>query len=283
MPEQVDVMSRNNIKILGQGKRVLLMAHGFGCNQQMWRFLLPHLQEHYKIVLFDYVGSGASNLAAYSKQKYADLAGYADDIVDICVELALDDVVLVGHSVSSIISLLAAQKIPERIHSMVMVCPSPCFLNYPPDYLGGFNREDLLELIDLMDKNYIGWANFLAPLVTGEIDSNLLTEELTESFCSTNPVTAKNFAKVTFFSDYRELLPKNRHPVLLLQSETDALASVDVGQYMLQNTPQSVFRLVEARGHCLHMSHPVEVALHIQTFLAALSKDNNAQGHVHAE
>ncbi|MDF3124878.1 alpha/beta hydrolase [Rheinheimera sp. 1928-s] len=270
MPVNEDIIRRNNINITGSGQQVMLMAHGFGCNQLMWRFLTPELSSQYKIVLFDYVGSGGSNLAAYSRQKYADLEGYAQDIIDICTRLDLQNVVLVGHSVSSIISLIAAQQIPQRIHSLVMVCPSPCFLNHPPDYLGGFEREDLTELIDLMDKNYIGWAQYLAPLVAGNTDTNFVSAELTESFCSTNPITAKNFAKATFFSDYRSLLPLNNHPVLLLQSQTDALASLFIGEYMHKHTPKSDLQVVQAKGHCLHMTHPQQVAGHIQHFMQSL-------------
>ncbi len=199
MFNDIDVVDRNNVKVFGSGSQVLMFAHGFGCNQHMWRFLLPKFAEHFKIVLFDYVGSGASNLAAYSKQKYLTLDGYAQDIVDICLALDLHAVTLVGHSVSSTISLIAALKIPDRVQSLVMICPSPCFLNMPPDYHGGFEAQDLQELIDLMDKNYIGWAQYLAPLVTGMASDENLTTEFSTSFCSTNPVTAKNFAKATFF------------------------------------------------------------------------------------
>jgi sigma-B regulation protein RsbQ len=270
MPAYDDIIRRNNVQITGSGQQVMLMAHGFGCNQLMWRFLMPHLSEQYKLVLFDYVGSGASNLAAYSRHKYADLAGYAQDIVDICTSLDLHNVVLVGHSVSSIISLLAARQIPQRIHSIVMVCPSPCFLNDPPEYMGGFNKADLTELIDLMDKNYIGWAQYLAPLVAGDAELDFVSAELAESFCSTNPISAKNFAKATFFSDYRALLPQNTHPVLLLQSQTDALAALFVGDYMHKHTPNSVLQVVEAKGHCLHMTHPQQVTAHIQQFMQQL-------------
>lgn len=270
MPAYDDIIRRNNVQITGTGQQVMLMAHGFGCNQLMWRFLTPHLSSQYKLVLFDYVGSGASNLAAYSRQKYADLDGYAQDIVDICTSLDLHDVVLVGHSVSSIISLLAARQIPQRIHSIVMVCPSPCFLNDPPEYMGGFNKADLTELIDLMDKNYIGWAQYLAPLVAGNAEQDFVSAELAESFCSTNPISAKNFAKATFFSDYRALLPQNTHPVLLLQSQTDALAALCVGEYMHKQTPNSVLQVVEAKGHCLHMTHPQQVAAHIVQFMQQL-------------
>ncbi len=268
MLNQEDVIQRNNVKVYGSAEPVLLFAHGFGCNQQMWRFLLPKFIEQYRIVLFDYVGSGASNLAAYSKQKYGNLEGYANDIVDIISALDLQQVILVGHSVSSIIGLIAAQKMPERIQSLVMICPSPCFLNIPPDYFGGFNQEDLQELIDLMDKNYIGWAQYLAPLVTGMATQDPLTTELSTSFCTTNPVTAKVFAKATFFSDYRALLPQNKHPALLIQSDEDALASVYIGDYMQQQMPQSVLAVISAKGHCLHMTHPDEVAATMHNFLA---------------
>lgn len=254
----------------------MLMAHGFGCNQQMWRFLTPELVEDYKIVLFDYVGSGESDLTAYSRQKYANLEGYAQDIVDICDKLDLDNVTLIGHSVSGIIGLIAAQQISNKINSLIMVCPSPCFLNFPPAYLGGFDKEDLNELIDLMDKNYIGWAQYLAPLVTGNLDSNSITSELTDSFCSTNPVTAKAFAKATFFSDYRELLPVNTHPVLLLQSENDALASLFIGQYMNTHTPKSMLQIIKAKGHCLHMTHPLEVAEQIKIFMTSVHSGSSA-------
>lgn len=264
----LDIISRNNVRIIGTGKRVIMLAHGFGCNQQMWKLLLAELDNEYKLVLFDYVGSGATDLTAFTKEKYQNLSGYAQDIIDICGALALEDVYLVGHSVSGMISLLAAQKIPEQIAGMVMVCPSPCFLNKPPDYAGGFEEEDLKELMDLMDKNYIGWAQYLAPLVTGELDGNAITAEISESFCSTNPVTAKTFAKATFFSDHRPLLPLNKHPVLLLQSENDALASQDVGEYMFKNMPESILQVIPAKGHCLHMTHPKIVAEAIKNFVA---------------
>ncbi len=265
-----NIMRRNNVTITGSGQQVLLLAHGFGCNQQMWRFLLPALREHYRIVLFDYVGSGASTMQAYCNQRYATLAGYARDIVDICQALDLHNVVLCGHSVSGIIGLLAAQQIPQRVHSQVMVCPSPCFLNSLPDYPGGFELQDLQELIDLMDKNYIGWAHYLAPLVSGDPDAGAISAELADSFCSTNPLTAKAFAKATFFSDNRALLPQNQHPVLLLQSERDALASCFIGEYMQQHTPHSQLQVIAAKGHCLHMTHPEQVAAHLHAFVQAL-------------
>lgn len=266
------IIKRNNVTIVGSGERVLLLANGFGCNQRMWRFLIPLMQDSYKIVSFDYVGSSTVSLAAFNPQKYASLDGYAQDIVDICKALDLTNVVIAGHSVSGIISLLAALQIPDRIAGLVMVCPSPCFLNLPPDYLGGFEKEDLQELMELMDRNYIGWADYLAPLVIGdsaENDHQDLKAELSDSFCSTNPLTAKIFAEATFLSDHRAQLPGNQHPVLLLQSQNDALASPQVGKYMNKNMPQSTLQIINANGHCLHMTHPKETANSINTFISS--------------
>lgn len=262
-----DVIKRNNVTVLGEGNTTLLLAHGFGCDQNMWRFLLPYFKDEYKIVLFDYVGSGKSDLSQYQPQKYNSLEGYAEDILDICDVLSLDNVILIGHSVSSIIGLLASIKKPEYFAKLVMVCPSPCFLNLPPDYYGGFDEEDLHELLGLMDKNYIGWADYLAPLVMGGNNSQMLIGELSGSFCSTDPIIAKNFAKATFFSDYRAILQNSVHPVLIVQSEYDALAAKSVGQYMQKEIPHSSIEIIEAEGHCLHMTHPNIIAPLLLTFI----------------
>jgi sigma-B regulation protein RsbQ len=250
------VIKKNNVNVLGSGEKTLLLAHGFGCDQNMWRFMLPALTPHYKVVLFDYVGSGKSDLSHYDQTRYNALEGYAQDILDICEALNLQDVIFVGHSVSSIIGLIAAVQKPDIFSRLVMICPSPCFLNFKPDYIGGFEQKDLEELIDLMDKNYIGWANYLAPLVMGANHSEALVGELSGSFCSTDPLVAKTFAKATFFSDYRHILKEAQHPVLIFQSSQDALASEYIGDYMLKHLPNAELQLIEAEGHCLHMTHP---------------------------
>lgn len=260
------VQQRNCIKFYGNSGPVLLLAHGFGCNQQMWRFLLPVLSQHYQLVLFDYVGSGQSDLQAYCPQRYASLTGYAQDIIDIVTVLDLQDVTLIGHSVSAMICMLAAQQIPDRIRNLIMVCPSPCYLNDLPAYAGGFEKTDLVELLDLMDKNYLGWANYLAPLVIGSQDE-MFSGELADSFCSTDPVIAKSFAKATFFTDFRAQLPDIRQPVLLLQSQFDSLAPLAVGQFMQQQIPCAQLVVFAAKGHCLHMTHPVQVSSAILQFL----------------
>jgi sigma-B regulation protein RsbQ len=244
-----------------------MLAHGFGCDQNMWRFMLPSLEKQYQVVLFDYVGSGNSVLTNYTTEKYSSLEGYAADIIDIIDELKLENVTIIGHSVSSIIASIAYLKIPDVITSIIMVCPSPCFLNFPPEYEGGFEKSDLEELIQLMDKNYIGWANYLAPLVMGSSQSPELIAELSGSFCSTDPVIAKNFAKATFFSDYRHILKDISCPSLILQSSSDSLANESVGKYMANNIINSELEVVKAEGHCLHMTNHEDIVPIILQFI----------------
>jgi len=254
--DKEEIFKRNNINIVGEGEKTLLLAHGFGCDQNMWRFITPELKKHFTVILFDYVGSGQSDLEYFSKDRYACLGGYAKDIEEILVALDLVDVSIIGHSVSSIIAGIASTNVGDRISDITMICPSPCFLNVPPDYEGGFEHDDLEELINLMDKNYIGWANYLAPLVMGEGNSDEFIGELSGSFCSTDPLVAKAFAKATFFSDYRSLLKDIVKPAFIIQSAKDSLASPKIGNYMETNINNSRLKLVEAEGHCLHMTNP---------------------------
>lgn len=254
-----DTLERNAVKVIGNGTKTLVLAHGFGCDQTMWRLLTPYLLNQFKIVLFDYVGCGQSDPKAFKMQRYETLDGYAQDIIDVCEELELRDVTLVGHSVSAMTGLIAALKVPDIITKLVMVCPSPCFLNDPPHYAGGFEREDLEGLIGLMDQNYIGWANHLAPLVMGQSGADM-TDELVDSFCSTDPLFAKTFAKAAFFSDCRGLLPRAEQPTLIFQSTEDALAAVSIGEFTQSNMPNAAMKVFKANGHCLHMTHPSEIA-----------------------
>ena len=267
MSFNINVRQRNNVKVLGSGETTLMLAHGFGCDQNMWRFMLPSLESNYKVVLFDYVGCGQSDVSAFDKKRYQTLDGYAQDVIEICEELKLQNIVFIGHSVSSIIGMLAVLQSPTIFSKIVMVCPSPCFLNFPPDYFGGFEKNDLEELLNLMDKNYIGWATYLAPLVMGQSNSSGLIKELEESFCSTDPNYAKPFAKATFFSDDRETLTKLHLPTMILQSSDDNLASVDVGKYMHKKIPNSVLKVLDSQGHCLHMTAPDIVLKAIKKFL----------------
>jgi sigma-B regulation protein RsbQ len=262
-----DVMSRNNVKVFGAGTQPMLFAHGFGCDQNMWRHITPAFADDYKVVLFDYVGSGKSDLRAYDAKRYSSLEGYAADIVEICEALDLRDVILVGHSVSSIIALLAARKAPERFTKLILVGPSPRYINEPPDYTGGFERADIEGLLEMMDKNYIGWANFLAPAIMKNPDQPHLAAELTESFCSTDPVIARRFAEATFFADNREDLASVNVPSLILQCTDDVIAPLEVGEYMHRNLVGSTLRVMKATGHCPHMSHPAETIQLIREYL----------------
>src|SRR5689334_11129707 len=210
------VLTRNNVRVFGQGTQPMLFAHGFGCDQNMWRYVTPAFADDYRIIVFDYVGSGKSDLSAYDPKRYSALAGYAEDVLDVIHSLDLTDVIFVGHSVSSMIGLLAANQEPERFAQLIMVGPSPRYINDPP-YVGGFERKDIEGLLETMEKNYIGWANFLAPSIMGNKDRPQLGQELTDSFCSTDPVIARRFAEATFFADNREDLKKNRVPSLILQ------------------------------------------------------------------
>jgi sigma-B regulation protein RsbQ len=275
MSSAAEILRRNNVTRLGEGERTLVLAHGFGCDQNMWRFVTPALARDYRIVLFDYVGFGHSDAAAFDPDRYEQLEGYARDLLDVCDALELESVTLVGHSVSAMIGLIAGQQRPELFEHQVMVCPSPCFLNKPPDYQGGFEREDLEELLDLMDKNYIGWAQYLAPLVAGTSADQDIVGELSASFCSTDPLVAKTFARATFFSDCRYLLPYAREPALILQSASDSLAEVYVGEYMHHHIPDSVLRIVPAEGHCLHMTHPDHVIDEIRRYLDGKERDDD--------
>jgi sigma-B regulation protein RsbQ len=263
-----EIIKRNNVNVIGSGDKTLLLAHGFGCDQNMWRFVVSELSKHYRIVLLDFVGSGKSDLSQYDIHKYSTLEGYAQDILDVFDALELEGVTVVGHSVGSIIALLAGIKRPEFFSKVAMVCPSPCFLNLPPDYFGGFAKEDLEELLNLMDKNYIGWAEYLAPLVMGLNNDHALIGELSESFCSTDPVVAKNFAKATFFSDYRSTLKELTHPTLIFQSKNDSLAATTIGEYMHSELPNSTMEVIDAEGHCLHMTHPKNIVNSLMSFIA---------------
>src|ERR1051325_8670422 len=254
----VDILNRNNVKVSGRGPRAIVFAHGFGCDQNMWRFVAPAFEEDYKVVLFDYVGSGKSDLREYSAERYASLEGYAQDVLDICGALDLKDIIFVGHSVSGVVGMLAAIREPERFERLVLVGPSPRYINEPPDYFGGFERSDITGLLDVMEKNYIGWANFLAPVVMKNQDRPELTRELEESFCSTDPKIARRFAEATFFSDNRDDLSKVTIPSLIMQCSEDAIAPLDVGEYLQRHLPQSTLRVMSATGHCPHMSHPEE-------------------------
>ena len=262
----MNVLERNNVKVFGTGTQPMLFAHGFGCDQNMWRFVTPAFEADYRIVLLDYVGSGKSDLAAYDPKRYATLDGYAQDVLDVVHALDLHDVIFVGHSVSSMVGVLAANREPERFARLVLVGPSPRYVNDAP-YVGGFERSEIDGLLETMEKNYNGWANFLAPAIMKNPDRPELGEELEASFCSTDPVIARRFAEATFFADNRADVREVRVPSLILQCSDDIIAPTAVGEYLRSEMPGSTFRQLEATGHCPHMSHPEETIAAIKDYL----------------
>ncbi len=263
-----NIFVRNNVKVLEGDGDVVLYAHGFGCNQDMWDRVTPAFKSSHKQVLFDYVGSGRSDISAFDSDKYASLKGYAQDVLDICDALDLrNGVIFVGHSVSCSVGILASIARPGLFAKLVLIGPNPCFVNHAPEYVGGFEKEDLEGLLALMDQNYIGWANYLAPVVSAQGETGAVTTELSDSFCSTDPFAAKVFARTTFFSDNRNDLPKVTVPCLILQHRTDTLAPVSVGEFVHAHLSGSTLKVLEVIGHCAHMSDPELVVDAMQEFL----------------
>lgn len=263
-----NVMSRNNVTVIGEGTKTIVFAHGFGCDQNMWERLLPYFNDHYRIVLFDYVGSGQSELAAFDVKRYSSIDGYAQDIFEVCEAVGVSDAIFIGHSVSCSAGMVAANKHPKLFSHLILIGPSPCFLNIPPDYLGGFDKQDLDELLELMDQNYVGWANYLAPVVAGLSGEGEISGELSDSFCSTDPLVAKTFAHTTFFADNRDDFAKNTTSCLLLQHKKDTLAPLNVGDFLSASTKNSTYRIIDVDGHCAHMSHPELVYDEIKQYLS---------------
>ena len=263
-----NILLRNNVTVGGTGKQPMLFAHGLGSDQTTWRYLTPALMPLYQLVLFDYVGSGQSDRAAYEPSRYATLDGYAQDILDICQTLDLTNVILVAHSVSAMIGLLAAIQQPHYFAKLIMIGPSPRYLNEAPDYVGGFEQADIDELLTLMDQNYSQWAHYLAPAMMGNPDRPRLGQELIQSFCSTDPAIMQQFARATLLSDHRLQLAKLQKPALILQSNQDLIAPHSAGEYTHQHIPASTLHYMNATGHCPHLSNPTETIALIQDYLS---------------
>ena len=244
----------------------MMLAHGFGCDQHMWRHVAPAFEGDHRVVLFDHVGAGGSDLTAFDPDRYATLDGYAADVLEICAELDLEDVVFVGHSVSAMIGVLAAVREPDRFAGLVLVGPSPRYVD-ADGYVGGFGRQDIEELLDSLDSNYLGWSRAMAPVIMGRPDRPELGEELTESFCRTDPEIARHFARVTFLSDNRSDLPRVTVPTLVLQCSHDVIAPRVVGEYVHHAIPGSRLVVLSATGHCPNLSAPEETVAAIRSFL----------------
>ncbi len=263
----MSVVERNNVKVIGSGEQVIMFAHGYGCDQNMWSRVTPEFSEVYTIVLFDYVGSGLSDSSAFDRNRYNTLDGYAQDVIDILRELNFERVHLVGHSVSSMIGALATIQEPSRFATLTMIGPSASYINHG-DYHGGFEAADIEGLLDALESNHFAWSAMIAPMIMGNPDRPELSAELEGSFCRMDPSIAHHFARVTFLSDNRADLPLVRSKTLILQCRNDAIADLRVGEYVHRCIPESQLVVMDATGHCPHMSAPAEVAQAIKCFLS---------------
>ncbi len=263
---KASVVRRNNVKVLGSGTQALIFCHGFGCDQGMWQSVFPAFEADYKIILFDQVGAGKSDDSCFSEIKYATLGGYADDIIEICQELNLSQVIFVGHSVGATIGILAANKSPQYFSKLILIGPSPSYID-DGDYVGGFKRQDITAMLESTDRDYFTWARAMAPAIMGNPDRPELGVELTNSFCRTNPSIARHFARTLFLSDNRNDLPLVKVSTLILQCSQDMVAPEVVGRYVHSKIAGSVFKKLKAVGHCPHVSAPAEVIEVMHEFL----------------
>jgi sigma-B regulation protein RsbQ len=263
----MSLRERNNVVVRGFGQRAMMFSHGFGCDQNMWRVVVPAFEDRFRIILFDHVGAGGSDLSAYSREKYSSLRGYAADVIELGRAYDIRGGVFVGHSVSAMVGVLAAIEAPELFDALVLVGPSPCYVN-EQDYIGGFTRAQIEELLEFLDSNHMGWSTTMAPVIMGNRDRPELTEELTNSFCRTDPEIAKHFARTTFLSDNRSDLPRLKIPALVLQCSEDVIAPQPVGEYVHRALPNSKLVLMQATGHCPNLSAPAETIEAIEDFFA---------------
>lgn len=264
----MDVRARNNVSVIGrEGRPVVVLAHGFGCDQNLWRLVAPTLAEDFRVVLFDHVGAGRSDLSAWSPRRYATLHGYADDVLGILRELELRDVVFVGHSVAAMMGVLAAIEEPQRFSKLILLTPSPCYINHE-DYRGGFSEADIVELLDSLDSNYLGWSAAMAPVIMANPERPELGEELTNSFCRTDPTVARAFAHTTFLSDNRADLSKVSVPTLVIECTQDAIAPREVGAFVHARIQSSELVTLDATGHCPQLSAPEATTEAIAAFAA---------------
>jgi sigma-B regulation protein RsbQ len=271
----MDIFQRNHVQVLGEGASTLVFAHGFGCDQNMWRFVAPMFAARFRVVLFDLTGSGKSDPTAYDREKYDSLHGYADDVIEIIKATTDGPAIFVGHSVSAMIGVLAQAQAPELFAAHMMIGPSPCYIN-DGDYEGGFSREDIMSLLDTLSSNYLGWSSTMAPAIMGAPDQPELAEELTNSFCQADPEIAKQFARVTFLSDHRADVAGVTTPTLILQCSDDLIAPRSVGQFMHRAIPGSTLHVIDNIGHCPHLSAPEASVQAMEDFLVSLDRQRVA-------
>ncbi|MDQ0841236.1 MULTISPECIES: alpha/beta fold hydrolase [unclassified Streptomyces] len=269
----MDVRNRNRVTVSGRADGpVVMLAHGFGCDQNMWRLVVPALERDFRVVLFDHVGAGRSDLSAWNEERYTSLDGYADDVLEICHELDVRPV-FVGHSVSATVGVLAASREPERFAGLVLLTPSPRYIDDPATgYRGGFSAEDIDELLESLESNYLGWSAAMAPVIMGNPERPELGEELTNSFCRTDPKIARVFARATFLSDNRDDLAKVRVPTLIAQCSQDAIAPREVGAFVHAQIDGSELVTLTATGHCPQLSAPEATAAAIASFAAGAGR-----------
>ncbi len=262
------IIRRNNVHILGSGQQTLLFVNGFGCDQAIWRYITPALSGQFRLVLFDHVGAGLSDLTAYDPAKYDSLEGYAGDVLDICRDLNLRDVTLVGHSVGAMIGMLAAIREPAWFQQLLLLCPSPCYVN-EANYHGGFEHQDIHDMLAFMDQDFVGWADEFAPFIMGNPDHPALSAELLHSFCQNDPAIAKRFARVTFLADNRADVSHCHTPCLLVQCAHDLVAPLEVGTFLRDQLPTARLITLPVSGHCPHLSAPVATLNALESFMAA--------------
>jgi sigma-B regulation protein RsbQ len=261
-----DIRCKHHVNIFGRGSKAMVFAHGFGCDQNMWRYITPAFEQQYKVILFDHIGAGNSDSSAYNFSKYNTLHGYAQDVISICQSLDLSEVIFVGHSVSAMIGVLAAIREPHLFDRLILIGPSPCYIN-EEGYTGGFSRSDIEGLLESLEDNYLGWSSMMAPVIMANGDRPELSQELANSFCKTNPEIAQQFARTTFLSDNRADLKLLKINSLILQCSQDLIAPFEVGKYVHEQLAESTFVMLQASGHCPNLSAPEETSRAILTYL----------------
>ena len=265
-----NIFLRNNVNVIGEGTKTIVFGHGFGCDQNIWQFMTPYFQKDHRMILFDYVGSGKSDLKAYNIERYKDLRGYAQDLLEVIEASKSDSIIFIGHSVSAMIGLIASIEKPELFEAVVMIGPSPRYINELPDYFGGFNDNDIKELINLMEVNYVGWASLNAAALMNNPDRPMLAQHLKKIFTQEDPVIMRNFAEATFFSDHRKDLQNATVPTLIVQCSKDSIVPIEVANYLNSNIKNSKLEVIGAKGHYPNLSEPKETSQLIIEYLSSL-------------